>query len=245
MNKNRIIYDLNTPCSERRPTTKGDIVDDTHVKDYESARELFDGLIDLFNENKEEVYSYLVDQGIVFDCALGSFQDDLDYDSEEGVSDEDVITAFFDKLKDESAVNLIEAFLNDYCHMPDDWGDGDINLLYVCANGEELEDIEPYDSLTGLDLNTATEKEVVEARLKNDDYEHDDEDEDDDEDDENFDLNSFANKMGDWVRDTIKHGGFEGFKTKNDIVARLINLMASDLVDEGYDLKPYLADLID
>ena len=246
MNKNRIIYDLNTPCRDRRPTTKEDIINDIHVKDYDSAKDLLDDLIDLLDENKENVYEWLVDDDILYNCATNpSWDDSLDYDS----SYEDIVNTFFEKGGKGSADSVIYAFLNDYPDipvLPIDWGYGGVNILYLCVDGVAYKDIEPYDPLTGLDLNTTTEKEVVETLLKYiDDHKDGDEDEDDDKDDENFDLNSFANTMGDWVRDTIKHGGFKGFKTKNDIVARLINLMASDLVEDGYDLTPYLADLID
>lgn len=244
MNKNRIIYDLNTPCRDRRPATKGDIVDDTHVKDYDSPKELFDDLIDLLNEKKDNVYEWLVDDDILDECATNLSWDYLDYDA----SYEDIVNAFFEKGGKGSADSVIYAFLNDYGDipvLPIDWGDGSVNILYLCVDGVAYKDIEPYDSLTGLDLNTATEKEVVEARLKNEDDYEDDDDEDEDEDDENFDLNSFAAKMGANVQDLIKHGGFENFKSKNDIIAHVIYSLGIDLKVDGYDLKPVLSKLAD
>ena len=57
MNNNRIIYDKCTPTRERRPTTRDDIMDDVVVKDFDTAEELYDELLNILDiyEDEEEL----------------------------------------------------------------------------------------------------------------------------------------------------------------------------------------------
>ena len=167
-NKNRLIYDINTAYRDKRPVTKELIEKDIKVKDYKSAKELFNDLLDVLKFDKEEVYDYLINEGILDDSAKGSWEEDVDYSSEH--SNEDIVNAFFHKFNDDDSVKyLITSFLYDWNSA---WGTGEPNILYICVNGYDVDDydvIEYYKELNGLHLNSATEQEVIDALLKNED----------------------------------------------------------------------------
>lgn len=53
--KCRMIWDDCIPTMDRRPTTKKDIENDIHVKEYESEEELLNELLDLIGYDEEDL----------------------------------------------------------------------------------------------------------------------------------------------------------------------------------------------
>ena len=123
-------------------------------------------------------------------------EDDInveDYTSEERMLNQLLELAGYDEEDldldaNASAKSKMEELLNCF----DDPSDGSPNILYASINGKPLKGSLPYDSLEGLDLETATQEEVVE-KVKGEFASEDDDDgyDDDEEDGDEVELKKY------------------------------------------------------